>query len=554
MTFSFSGGTWLNGNVRASRRYLVALALFILALSARFMLIGILPARGFPFLSFFPAVLLTTYLVGLGPGLLVALLSTAAAWAFFMGDQFASLALGRSDIIALLFFAVILFVDCIVIERMNGALRQVRMTSAQLRHSEQALLERQRELEDANRQKDVFIAMLAHELRNPLAPILSSAQLISLQAKNNEKLAKSAAIIVRQSLQLTRLVDDLLDVSRIHSSKLAMQLETLDIRTVIASALETMQPVIDKSRVDFMIELPAEPLLVCADATRMAQCIANLLDNAFKFTPDSGQISLHVAPADSNTLTITVTDNGRGISKDMLPRVFQMFEQEGSSGRNGDSGLGIGLALCQYLVGRHQGTLTAHSEGTGTGARFAITLPVLATCGGAPLPSTPAVNTVAANRILIVEDNEDGLEAMQELLLWNGFIVDTAVTGAEALLAMAAYRYDAILLDIGLPDMSGYDVALAGKSRSLLPESTLVVALTGWSDVASQRQSEAAGIDHHLNKPVKFNVLLDLLTLPELPEHDTPARRQDDRYYHPDDMHHSSARSRKIRPAATMST
>lgn len=514
MTFQFSGGTWLNGTVRASKRYLFAVALFALALGARFMLIGTLPVRGFPFLSFFPAVLLTTYLVGFGPGLLVAALSTVAAWAFFMGDQFAPLSLARSDIIALVFFAAILVVDCIVIERMNAALQQVRMTSAKLLESEQKLVDRQRELEETNRQKDLFIATLAHELRNPLAPILSSGQFISLQAGDNEKLQNSAAIIIRQSLQLTRLVDDLLDVSRIHSGKLTMRMETFDVRDAVASALETMQPVIDRSRANFSVALPANPLMVHADPTRMAQCIANLLHNAFKFTPDHGLITLQVLARDGDTLTITVTDNGRGISGDMLPRVFQMFVQEGTSGRNGDSGLGIGLALTHYLIERHQGTLTAQSDGLGTGARFDINLPIAAARGDAVAFKGAAITPTLGKRVLIVEDNDDGREAMQELLLWNGFQVKTAATGMAALEALAAQRYDAVLLDIGLPDMSGYEVAVAGKARLFIPASTLVIALTGWSDLASQRLSKEAGIDHHLNKPVKFDVLLDLLTSP----------------------------------------
>jgi CheY-like chemotaxis protein len=286
----------------------------------------------------------------------------------------------------------------------------------------------------------------------------------------------------------------------------------------------------------------------------MAQCIANLLDNAFKFTPNCGQISLHVAPSGSNTLTITVTDNGRGISKDMLPRVFYMFEQEGSSGRNGDSGLGIGLALCQYLVGRHHGILSAHSEGTGTGARFAITLPLVATAQAPHSPARQRQVRLQKKRILIVEDNKDGLDAMQELLLWNGFHVDTAATGAEALHALAQRQYDAVLLDIGLPDMSGYEVAIAGRLRSLVPESTVVVALTGWSDLASQRQSKAAGINHHLNKPVKLDVLLNLLTSPELHRYQTPAAGEDSRWQNLDDMHHSPAGGQQIRHVSGITT
>jgi signal transduction histidine kinase/ActR/RegA family two-component response regulator len=511
MHFQLSGGAWRRGAAPPALRYLLALFLFAAALAARFMLVDVLPARGFPFLSFFPAVLLTAYMVGLGPGILVAVLSTLSAWAFFMGPLVFPAAMERSDIIALVFFAVILIVDCLVIERMNAAMNELRTTGDKLRASETASIAQQAALHDANRQKDIFIAMLAHELRNPLAPILAAAQLIGARAGADQQLVRAAAIVRRQGLQLTRLVDDLLDVSRIHSSKLTLQMAPVDLREIIDSALETSQPQIAQSTSSFSTALPDGPIIVRADAVRVAQCVSNLLHNAFKFTA-GGSVALRVA-LHPGSVTITVADTGRGISAEMLPRLFDMFSQEGASGREGNSGLGIGLALTQYLVAQHGGTLTAHSDGPGLGARFEISLPVAAaTAAPAPAaqPAPAAAPASDAMAILVVDDNVDAAETLQALLALHGFEAGVAHTGAAAITLLAQRRYAAVLLDIGLPDMSGYEVAAASRAQGL-PADTLLIALTGWSDAASRRRSAEAGISHHLNKPVQLEALLDLL-------------------------------------------
>ena len=510
----FSGGTWRNGAAPPVLRYLFALFLFLVALAARFMLVDILPARGFPFLSFFPAVLLAAYLAGLGPGLLTAFLSTWAAWAFFMGPRLAPAAMAHSDLIALIFFASILVVDCLVIERMNLAMRKLRATGTRLRESEEALVARQAELSESNRQKDVFIAMLAHELRNPLAPILSAAQLIAMRAGTDEPLVRAAGIITRQGLQLTRLVDDLLDASRIHSAKLTLQVAPADLRDVIASALETSGPMIEQSGANFELTLPPQPIPVQVDSTRIAQCVSNLLHNAFKFTAGQGEIHLHISTGQDGMARIRVTDNGRGISPEMLPRLFEMFTQEGRSGNDGNSGLGIGLALTRDLVARHGGTLTAHSDGKGRGAMFEIALPLNAESTVIATTTTPAPLSIEAPRqapsVLVVDDNVDAAELLQALLGLHGFDVQIAHTGAAALAVLAQQRYQVLLLDIGLPDMTGYEVAIAARAQGLLDDSTFIVALTGWSDAESRQRSVDAGIDHHLNKPVQMEALLSL--------------------------------------------
>jgi signal transduction histidine kinase len=376
MRFQFSGGAWRAGKGALPVRYLFGVFLFAVALVARFMLADLLPASGFPFLSFFPAVLLAAYLVGIGPGLLVGVLSTLSAWAFFMGPRMAPSAMPQSDIIALTFFAVILIVDCFVIERMNMTMRRLQATSMKLRLSEESLMMRQAQLSKADLQKDVFMATLAHELRNPLAPIISAAQLIALRSSDNEPLTRAAAIISRQSSQLTRLVDDLLDASRIRSGKLTLKMAPSDLRDVISSALETSAPMIERSGMAFTVDLPSQPIPVDVDSSRIAQCVSNLLHNACKFSTAPGKISLIATVLPDDMARISVTDTGTGIAPDMLPRLFDMFSQETREGRAGNSGLGIGLALTNDLISRHGGSVVAHSDGIGMGARFDILLPI----------------------------------------------------------------------------------------------------------------------------------------------------------------------------------
>lgn len=514
MKLSSVRGAWRRACLRPLVRYGVAVLLFAVALAARFLLVDVLPARGFPFLSFFPAVLITTWLVGLGPGLLVAALSTAAAWRFFMGPPVALSQMAHSDVIALVFFAGILVIDCIVIELMNSAMSQLRTTGEKLRRSERELMAREAELREADRQKDVFLAMLAHELRNPLAPIRSAAQLISALDPGDAKVKRAAAIIARQSGQLTRLVDDLLDVSRIQSSKLTLRLAHVDLRDVIEGALETCQPLIDAAGHRFSVSLPATPVPVCVDAVRIAQCVSNLLNNAIKFTPAGGHILLALSLTGDGKVALSLTDSGRGIAAAMLPKLFGMFAQEDASGMNGNSGLGIGLALTRHLVTQHGGSIDAHSDGPGAGARFDIVLPLAqeaaATVPGVP-PAVAALATGAAVTVLVVDDNVDATQMIQALLEMEGFAVVTAHDGAGALQAIAQARPRVVLLDVGLPDMSGYEVARRARDAGLVGAHTLLIALTGWSDEESRAASNAAGIAHHVNKPVQLSSLLELM-------------------------------------------
>ncbi|WP_426189881.1 sensor histidine kinase [Massilia sp. DWR3-1-1] len=350
-------------------RYGAATVFFLLALASRFALAGVLPATGFPFLTFFPAVMISAFLVGLGPGLLAALLSVLAVATFFIDRPAGTLDFSRSDLIAMVFFAGVLVIDCWLIHLMKQALSKLRSTSARLRASEASLRE-------AGQNKDVFLATLAHELRNPLAAIRSAAQLMQMAQVQPAQTARAAAVVERQSAQLARLVDDLLDVASIGSGKLDLQRTTGDLRQAVTVALETCGHWIGQGGQRLSVELPEHAVDACFDSSRIIQAIANLLHNAAKFTPPGGAIAVSLKVAEG-VARITITDNGRGIAPESVAGMFAMFAQETPAGQRGSgNGLGIGLALTRRLIELHGGTLEAFSAGLGHGAEFSISLPL----------------------------------------------------------------------------------------------------------------------------------------------------------------------------------
>ncbi len=501
-------------------RYGLAAVLSALALLLRFSLEGVLPPQGFPFLTFFPAVLLSAYLAGLGPGLTATGLSVAAAWYFFMPPEGEFGPLSRPDLVALLFFTAVLLIDTFVIDVMNNALQRLRLVEARLLDTDHHLrasradalaaaeladrdrglldavfnavpagiivadadgrllrmnranariwglapystsiegygewkgwwagdspqagqrippqewglarslrtgqecndiveiepfdrpgtrlvtllssapvldpagavvggvvvqfditdrVQAERALREADRQKDTFLATLSHELRNPLAPIRSAAHVIRLSPGVDARADRAAAVIERQSAQLARLVDDLLDVSRLNFGNLQLQRQRLDLRQVVETALETSRPLLEAGRHRLEVRNADRPLPVYADETRIAQCVANLVNNACKFTPAGGAVEVDIRAIDERWASVTVTDNGQGIAPDMLEKVFELFTQEQRSGMGGNTGLGIGLALVRRLVQMHGGQVQARSEGVGRGASFEIRLPL----------------------------------------------------------------------------------------------------------------------------------------------------------------------------------
>lgn len=357
------------------------------------------------------------------------------------------------------------------------------------------------ELLEADRRKDEFLAVLAHELRNPLAPIRNAVNYLRLKAAPDPALQNARDIIDRQVKHLVRLVDDLLDVSRISSGKISLQKERVSLALIVTNAIESSRPAIESENHHLTVTLPAEPVYLDADLTRLAQVLQNLLINAAKYTPRGGKIGLH-AEVDGQSIAIRVVDTGIGIPREMLSRVFDLFAQVDRSIERSAGGLGIGLTLVQRLVELHGGTVEANSDGPGTGSEFTVRLPAWSESGEvSPVSSSSESKSVGSLRIVVVDDNKDAADTLAELLRASGHDVNTAYDGIAAIGAVDSYRPDVVLLDIGLPRLNGFDVAQ--KIRAHDPQNRIVlVAVTGWGQDEDRRRSREAGFDHHLVKPV----------------------------------------------------
>lgn len=358
---------------------------------------------------------------------------------------------------------------------------------------------------DGERRKDEFIATLSHELRNPLAPIRTAVELMRRAKDDQAMVEKARATIERQLLQLVRLTDDLLDVSRITQGKVVLKPERTDVRSVLHSAIETARPLIDAHRHSLEVGLPSSPVWVDGDFTRLAQVFSNLLNNAAKFTPPGGRIALTVA-ADNGMTKVTVVDNGIGIPSPLLPRVFDMFRQLQDFRDRTQGGLGIGLTLAKRLLELHGGSIEVMSDGLGRGSTFVATLP---SASAAPTPlaaeNAGVTHASARRRILIAEDNVDAAEMMRLMLEMNGHDVKVAVDGEEAVDVASAFKPHIAFLDIGMPRMDGYEIAR--RIRDALGPRVVLVALTGWGQDEDKRRSLDAGFDHHLTKPPELDLI-----------------------------------------------
>jgi PAS domain S-box-containing protein len=363
-------------------------------------------------------------------------------------------------------------------------------------------------LKDADRRKDEFLAMLAHELRNPLAPIRSAVQILATPEAGASQVAEARQIVARQVHHMGRLVDDLLDVSRIMRGKIELRKEPVELAKVLARGIETAQPMIDARGQELVVTLPPEPLLLDADLTRLAQAFANLLHNAAKFSERAGCIWLHVQRREAE-IEVRVRDEGAGIRADLLPHVFDLFVQGDRSLERTQGGLGIGLTVVRQLIELHGGTITAQSEGPGKGSEFIVRLPLVA-CA----PSQPPVISVPGQnvprRVLVVDDNVDAASSVAMLLRLWGHEVALAHNGPDALRLAEEQEPEVVVLDIGLPILNGYEVARQLRQRPRLRE-TLLIAVTGYGQADDRRRSKAAGFDHHLTKPVDLAALEALL-------------------------------------------
>ena len=376
-------------------------------------------------------------------------------------------------------------------------------------------------LRDADRRKDEFLATLAHELRNPLAPIRNSLQILKMPRVDAATVERSRDMMERQVHHLVRLVDDLLDVSRVMRGKIELRRERIELATVVARAVETVQPLVDAQGHELSVGLPTESLLLDADPVRLAQVVGNLLTNAAKYTEASGRIWL-TAERDGDEAVLRVRDNGIGISPNMLPRIFELFVQVDHASTKAQGGLGIGLTLVKNLVEMHNGTVEARSDGLGRGSEFAVRLPLVVGAGQQSQddgtgelhqqPSRPS-----GHRLLVVDDNRDAADSLAMLLELQGHEVRVAHSGPAALEMTKGYAPDVVFLDIGMPGMDGYEVARRLRQQPGL-ETVVLAALTGWGQQEDRRRTAEAGFNHHLVKPPDPQAVAGVLAgLPKSP-------------------------------------
>jgi PAS domain S-box-containing protein len=367
------------------------------------------------------------------------------------------------------------------------------------------------QLQDADRRKDEFLALLAHELRNPLAPIRNGLQVIRLSPDRDARV-RSQAMMERQLSHMVRLIDDLLDVSRISRNKMELRRTRLLLADVVASAVETVRPALDAARHELTISLPDEPIYLHADLTRLAQVFGNLLGNSAKYTPPGGRIQLE-AHVDGDEVTVTVSDDGIGIPPESLPTIFDMFSQVDRSIERSTGGLGIGLALVRGLVEMHGGVVTVSSRGIGLGSTFTVRLPLYkpstgadgATKNGTPLRSG------AGRRMLVVDDNRDSAESMAEMLRLFGNEVALAYDGMEAVERAREFHPEVVLMDVGMPRLNGLDATRRIREQPW-GRGIAIIALTGWGQDADRARTREAGCDGHLVKPVSAEDLTRLLS------------------------------------------
>lgn len=362
----------------------------------------------------------------------------------------------------------------------------------------------ERALEDADRRKDEFLAMLAHELRNPLAPIRNAAHTLALLGTGDDRVRWVSGVIERQVGLMTRLVDDLLDVSRITSGKITLQRATVSMREVLAQAVETARPLAESRGQALEVDVPEDAAWVDGDPARLAQAVGNLLDNAIKYTDDGGRIGLR-ARVEADEVVIVVEDSGVGVDPELLPHVFDLFIQADRSLERKQGGLGLGLTLVRRLVEMHGGRVEAASAGPGLGSAFTIRLPCLAAEVVEPAPAAEPAEAARppgpARRILVVDDHQDSTDSLALFLRLRGHEVRTAPDGPTALDEIERYRPEVVFLDLGLPGMSGYDVARRVRMRTDLGPLQLV-ALTGYGTDGDRQKTRDAGFDVHLAKPV----------------------------------------------------
>jgi PAS domain S-box-containing protein len=402
--------------------------------------------------------------------------------------------------------------------RIIGASKIARDVSERTR-ADEALQEAVDALKEADRRKDEFLALLAHELRNPLAPLRNGLQVMRLASGDAGLVAKTRDIMDRQLSHMVRLIDDLLDISRIGTNKVELRRSRVLLADVVSSAVETARPALEAAGHELTVALPPEPIYLDADLTRMAQVFGNLLNNSAKYTERGGHVWL-TATRERDEVFIAIRDTGIGIPAFALPTIFDLFSQVDRSIERRAGGLGIGLALVKGLVEMHGGTVEAASPGQGKGSTFTVRLPVLE-CRAEPSPGTPAEegpgSSGSKRRILVVDDNRDAAASMAMMLKLLGSEVRTAHDGLEAVALAAKYRPQVILMDIGMPELNGYEATRRIREQPW-GRDLAIIALTGWGQEEDRAKSKEAGCDGHLVKPVDLADLEKLLMELESPD------------------------------------
>jgi signal transduction histidine kinase len=379
-------------------------------------------------------------------------------------------------------------------------------------------------LRGLDQRKDEFLATLGHELRNPLAPLLTGLQLLRLSGDDRQAVERVRATMERQVGHLVRLVDDLLEISRITRGIIDVRRGPIDLGALLRAALDSTRGVIESAGHQLVVSIPTEPIAIEGDSVRLTQVFANLLTNAAKYTNPGGRIELNARQVGEHAV-VRVRDNGIGILPKHLDSVFEMFMQVDRSSRHSQGGLGIGLTLARSLVAMHGGQITAQSKGPGTGSEFVVTLPALARTHLVPQTET-APARLPPRRVLVVDDNRDAADTLATLLRALGVTIAIAYSGRAALDAVATFAPDVVLLDIGMPDMDGYETSR--RIRAQQTNDIVLVALTGWGQDEDMRQSRAAGFDHHLVKPPDIERLREILkapaSRPAAPRPESPVR------------------------------